>query len=185
MLIGSRFNRPVIYDYIYQIANGIEELHRFGIVHRDLKPANILMDREGNRDVLKITDFGLAKLLNNQRSGRYYPRVYGTALYMAPEQEDGEPCTKAVDNWAIGIIFYELAIAPDVFMDQERYSIIDNHRDSLPDRFPEEVIIFNDLNNFIKLLSLGWRLARQDDRTLSESKDEPTQYQSNRQKKEE
>ena len=155
MLIGSRFNRPVIYDYIYQIANGIEELHRFGIVHRDLKPANILMDREGNRDVLKITDFGLAKLLNNQRSGRYYPRVYGTALYMAPEQEDGEPCTKAVDNWAIGIIFYELAIAPDEFMDQERYSIIDNHRDSLPDRFPEEVISFNDLNNFIKLLSLG------------------------------
>ncbi|PAV77559.1 hypothetical protein WR25_07175 isoform A [Diploscapter pachys] len=135
--MGRRFNRPLIYDYIYQIADGIETLHRSGIVHRDLKPANILVDRYGNRDVLKITDFGLAKMLNEQNVGGYYPRMYGTPLYMAPEQEDGDPCRFPVDIWAIGLIFYELCISPDEFTEEIRDQIICENRDNLPDRFPE------------------------------------------------
>ncbi|PAV76578.1 hypothetical protein WR25_19212 [Diploscapter pachys] len=76
-------------------------------------------------------------MLKDQNPDRCYPKVYGTPLYMAPEQENGELCTKAVDIWAIGIIFYELAIAPVRFSSQARYDIIEKKRNRLPGRFSE------------------------------------------------
>jgi eukaryotic-like serine/threonine-protein kinase len=87
-----------------QIAEGLREAHSNGVVHRDIKPSNLILTRQG---VLKIIDFGLAKLLEPEtqtRSGK----VAGTAAYMSPEQAQGKPADQRSDLWALGVVLYEM-----------------------------------------------------------------------------
>ncbi|HEY2784764.1 MAG TPA: protein kinase [Fimbriiglobus sp.] len=101
------------------LARAVQHAHSRGVVHRDLKPANILLSREHDGSdkneptpvasfVPKITDFGLAKLLDDPgrtRSGH----VMGTPSYMAPEQAagKGELVGPSADVWALGAILYK------------------------------------------------------------------------------
>ncbi|PAV88818.1 hypothetical protein WR25_12074 [Diploscapter pachys] len=105
-----QFDPEIVYDYIYQIADGINKLHKHNIVHRDLKPANILIAWENGKEVLKISDFGLAKVIDSLNRSQSHTKC-GTPLYMAPEQYFTH-YKSPIDIWAIGIIFYELCIAP-------------------------------------------------------------------------
>ncbi|PAV84896.1 hypothetical protein WR25_25208 [Diploscapter pachys] len=108
--LRKEFDPEIVYNYIYQIADGINELHvKYKAIHRDLKPANILIAWENGKEVLKISDFGLAKMLDTLNMSLH--TVCGTPLYMAPEQRSGR-YKSPVDIWAIGIIFYELCISP-------------------------------------------------------------------------
>ncbi|KAE9550568.1 hypothetical protein FO519_006226 [Halicephalobus sp. NKZ332] len=136
------FEKKVIYDFMYQIADGIDELHyAHKIVHRDLKPANILITWEGGKEVIKIADFGLAKLLDHMTVGPNYPKLYGTPLYMAPEQSEGKPCRFPVDIWAVGIIFFELCISPKELyneIEKLREKVRKNKKITLPERFPKQ-----------------------------------------------
>ena len=98
-----------------QLARAIQHAHEQGIVHRDLKPNNILFDSDNNPH---ITDFGLAKLLQEQsqlhdskvNSLTQTGTVVGTPQYMAPEQASGgsAPVSPAVDIYALGVILYEM-----------------------------------------------------------------------------
>jgi WD40 repeat protein len=88
------------------LARAVQIAHEHGVVHRDLKPANVLVGKGG---VLKITDFGLARKLDEAvqtRSGA----VVGTPSYMAPEQAAGRSrgIGPAVDIYALGATLYEL-----------------------------------------------------------------------------
>jgi WD40 repeat protein len=88
------------------LARAIHEVHRHGIVHRDLKPANILLTTDG---VLKIADFGLAKLLEHNTRNTDSNAILGTPSYIAPEQISGKSgrVGPACDIYALGAILYE------------------------------------------------------------------------------
>lgn len=92
------------------IARGVQAAHDHGIVHRDLKPANILLANDSD-GLLKVTDFGLAKLLDTDDSGLTQANaVMGTPSFMAPEQAEGriEAVGRPADVWALGAILYDL-----------------------------------------------------------------------------
>jgi len=88
-----------------QIAPGLDEAHAKGIVHRDLKPSNILFDRKG---VPYISDFGIAKMLQDQAANVTGSAIIGTPAYMAPEQASGEAVDGRADIYALGIILFEM-----------------------------------------------------------------------------
>ena len=92
---------------IRTLARAIHAAHRQGIVHRDLKPANILRTADGR---LKITDFGLARRLDDDSHQTLTGTVVGTPDYMAPEQArgHGHDAGPLVDQHALGAILYEL-----------------------------------------------------------------------------
>ena len=87
------------------IAPGLDEAHSKGIVHRDIKPSNILFDRKGNP---YISDFGIAKLVQDQAAGFTGSAIIGTPAYMAPEQASGEAIDGRADIYALGIILFEM-----------------------------------------------------------------------------
>jgi serine/threonine-protein kinase len=88
---------------------GLEDVHASGIIHRDLKPSNILLARQGGREIAKVTDFGLAKLLDPGVT-RTTHVAGATVGYAPPEQfEDGNPRVgRATDVFSLAAVFYEL-----------------------------------------------------------------------------
>jgi eukaryotic-like serine/threonine-protein kinase len=100
------------------LANAVHHAHSRGVLHRDLKPANILLEETGEdadgsprTPIPKITDFGLAKLLEGTEHGLTRSgAIVGTPNYMAPEQACGRTreVTTAVDIYALGVLLYEI-----------------------------------------------------------------------------
>jgi hypothetical protein len=86
------------------VLDALAHAHAEGVIHRDVKPANILLSRDGR---VKLGDFGIAKVLEEThltQTGEFL----GTPAYIAPEQARGEPVTAAVDQYAAGVVLYEL-----------------------------------------------------------------------------
>jgi len=92
---------------IRDIAGAIKYLHSIGVVHRDLKPENLLYLSPKPDSLIKITDFGLAKLKGSSTVDSM-TTACGTPGYVAPEVLKNEPYDKAVDLWSLGVILYIL-----------------------------------------------------------------------------
>jgi serine/threonine-protein kinase len=104
--------RPeVAVDFALQIAAGLEAAHALGVVHRDLKPDNVFVTPGSNGPVLKLIDFGIAKLLSGPQ-GRGLTRtgvVLGTAEYMPPEQlYAASDVDGRTDVYALGVMLFEM-----------------------------------------------------------------------------
>ncbi len=91
-------------DIAIQIAQGLTKAHQHGIVHRDIKPGNVIITNDG---VMKIIDFGLAKLMGTPGITKT-PSTMGTVAYMSPEQTQGEPVDHRTDIWSLGVVLYEM-----------------------------------------------------------------------------
>jgi len=94
-----------------QIAEGLAHAHQNGVLHRDLKPGNVqLIHQRGEADVVKILDFGLAKIIDLEETDTITRAglVFGTPEYMAPEQAVGQKVDARCDIYALGTILFEM-----------------------------------------------------------------------------
>jgi eukaryotic-like serine/threonine-protein kinase len=95
-------------EIVLQVAYALHHLHSHGVIHRDLKPANILITEEGE---IKVIDFGIAQLHEEEKGKTPPPRFLGTPNYISPEQKEN-PATVGFssDIYSLGVILYELVI---------------------------------------------------------------------------
>lgn len=95
-----------------QLAGAIQAAHEVGVIHRDLKPANVqLIRRGGDPDVVKVLDFGIAKLSGDMRVDEAQTlegQLLGTPAYMAPEQPKQEPVDHRADIYAFGALMFHV-----------------------------------------------------------------------------
>lgn len=93
--------------WLADLAGALDDAHAKGVVHRDVKPLNVLFDESG---VLHLSDFGLAKSLEETIHLTQTGAVLGTPVYMAPEQAMGQPAGPASDQYSLGILAYRLLV---------------------------------------------------------------------------
>jgi len=108
---GKRLPLDVVLDIFKQICSGVDYAHRSGIVHRDLKPANIMLtDSNDGNYLVKILDFGIAKLTQKdrlQQSITSTGEALGSPYYMSPEQCAGIKIDNRSDIYSIGCTLFE------------------------------------------------------------------------------
>jgi serine/threonine protein kinase/tetratricopeptide (TPR) repeat protein len=117
-LQGRALSVPTAVDYAQQIARGLTAAHEKGLIHRDLKPENLFVT---NHELVKILDFGLAKLVraapeaNTVTCATEPGRLMGSAGYMSPEQVRGQDSDHRSDIFAFGAILYEMLTGERAF----------------------------------------------------------------------
>jgi serine/threonine-protein kinase len=113
-----------------QICDALDHAHSKNIVHRDLKPANIcLVEQDGQKDVVKIVDFGLAKLVG-ESGGRALTRpgqVFGSPLYISPEQCQAKPLDARADIYSLGCLMYESLTGMPPFLGDTSFETMNKH----------------------------------------------------------
>src|ERR1700688_3415658 len=102
-----------------QVCSALDFAHQHNVVHRDIKPANLMLTSD---DVVKITDFGTAKIL--QFGTAQTAHVMGTPSYMSPEQVKGKPVDGRSDIFSLGVILYELMTGEKPFPGQNITTVI-------------------------------------------------------------
>lgn len=125
-----------------QICDGLESAHKKGIIHRDLKPPNIaLIPQEDGTDLVKILDFGVAKLLpkSDQQALRLTQtgEVFGSPLYMSPEQCLGKKLDARSDIYALGCLMYETLTGSPAVIADSFLEALNKHVGEAPKAFKE------------------------------------------------
>ncbi|HMR10074.1 MAG TPA: protein kinase, partial [Polyangiaceae bacterium] len=106
----GRLDLATTTQVVTETARALHKAHEAGIVHRDLKPDNIFLVRDVDRDIVKVLDFGIAKLVEQMEVEQLTGTgsVLGTPHYMSPEQARGRrEVDHRTDLWALGVIAYE------------------------------------------------------------------------------
>lgn len=131
---GERLPQREIARIIGQVADGLAYAHGLGIVHRDVKSSNVMLTRDGRA---VVSDFGIAKIM----SGTQYTQAgvgIGTPEYMSPEQGQGKAIDARSDQYALGVMTYEMLVGKLPFAADTPLAVVLMHvRDPLP--LPSEI----------------------------------------------
>ena len=107
-------------DVVEQIAKALDVAHGMGVVHRDLKPANVFLARKGHEEVVKVLDFGIAKLHADTSAGTLPGTLIGSPGYMSPEQARGDAnVDHRSDLWALAVLAFRCATGRTPFVAQD------------------------------------------------------------------
>ena len=96
------------------VCDAVQHAHQKGVIHRDIKPTNLLVSVDGNQDLPKVIDFGLAKAIYQPLTDRslytQQGQIIGTPAYMSPEQADvtAQDIDTRADIYSLGVVLYEL-----------------------------------------------------------------------------
>ncbi|MBL8602783.1 MAG: serine/threonine protein kinase [Myxococcales bacterium] len=108
-----------------QCLNALRAAHASGVIHRDLKPENIFIHHVGDDDHVKVLDFGVAKLTQNEvGENTTAGSLVGTLRYMAPEQIAGENPDLRIDVYAMGMVLYEMLAGALPYDTRDRYVLL-------------------------------------------------------------
>lgn len=136
---GAMDPRRAVY-VLQQVCGSLREAHARGLVHRDIKPQNVMLcTRAGNRDVVKVLDFGLAKDLESadERDFTRLARIAGTPLYMAPERiRDPRGSDRRVDVYAVGALAHFLLSGRRMFSAESDLALIEHVLRDVPAPLP-------------------------------------------------
>ncbi|MBX9568641.1 MAG: serine/threonine protein kinase [Candidatus Obscuribacterales bacterium] len=140
LLEETRITWRRVIHYAIQICDGLEQAHSRGVIHRDLKPSNIIITSEqDNHEVVKIVDFGIAKL--TEESGKEVKNLTqlgntcGSPPYMSPEQCMGERTDARTDVYSFGIMLYELLSGQRPITGRTALELMENHLHQAPEFF--------------------------------------------------
>jgi serine/threonine protein kinase/Tfp pilus assembly protein PilF len=119
-------------NILAELARTVQYAHDRGVLHRDIKPGNVLIDTNGKAH---LTDFGLAKLIEQQSAITNTDDLLGTPSYMAPEQITGvNELTSAIDVYGLGTVLFETITGRAPFLASAKYELIRQVLESEPPR---------------------------------------------------
>lgn len=136
-------------NLMQQAARALQHAHEKGIVHRDIKPANLLIDEE--RMELKIVDFGIARPASNmtQEQLTIQGEVFGSPLYMSPEQCSGKELDARSDIYSLGCVLFECVASRPPFRGESAFETMTMHLNTQPPVLKDEfdLGLFKDLSD--------------------------------------
>lgn len=123
-------------EIFLQVCSGLSCAHKNGIIHRDIKPANIMLISDGGSTRVKIVDFGIARLQSTEASGRQAltasGEVFGSPLYMSPEQTRGEEIDARSDLYSLGCSLFETLTGQVPFRGASALATLIMHQEAEP-----------------------------------------------------
>ncbi len=121
-----------------QVADALGEAHGHGIIHRDMKPENLMVDRRADGDLVKVLDFGIAKIISGDGANAgpaltAFGQTLGTLEFMSPEQLRGKALDGRSDIYALGMMAYEMLTGELPFKNAKSATeVIEFHLQKMP-----------------------------------------------------
>jgi len=135
-LAEGTLDPKTVVTLLIDLADALSEAHKKGIVHRDIKPRNLFLDRVGEREIIKILDFGLAKLQGMPKL-TVVGSIVGSPAYMSPEQATGGDITPRSDLYSLGITAFEMLAGHPPFEAGNPQALLLKQRHDTPPKFSE------------------------------------------------
>jgi len=129
-------------ELLVRIGGALKTAHSHGVIHRDIKPANILFR---DNDTPLITDFGIAKRLNEDLNLTSTGIFLGSPNYVSPEQADGKEVDGRTDIYSLGCIFYEMLTGKKPYPAETVFDVVLQHKRSPVPQLPEDLLEFQPL----------------------------------------
>ncbi|RHZ74121.1 hypothetical protein Glove_227g161 [Diversispora epigaea] len=158
-------------ENLYDLSENLKKIHKLDIIHQDFHPGNILSSNFEN-DYMRISDFGLSKLIGTNPNNPEKKNIFGVLPYIAPEVLSGEEYTKAADVYSYGIIAYEIVTGfppyPDIPHDKDlAIKICNGLRPKIPFHTPKFIT---------RIIMRCWDARVTNRPTFEELKDELLKY---------
>ena len=129
-----------------QVCRGLAHAHENGVVHRDITPQNILLTEDG---IAKVTDFGIARALASSTRSQT-GSVMGTPHYMAPEQWESGRLDGRLDQYALGIVLYEMLTGALPFQGESMAGVFVQHREAPVPPIPRHLGVPRAVGNVVR-----------------------------------